>query len=187
MKKILTITALFLAAFSFNSCSDLLPAIDLPSWDYSYNFWINPQKSGEIMQMENVIEADIKGFLEKNGADLDIDKIASVKIESVDFEILQTEDTLGENFDFSWLSDIYSGLEIKGANPKGLEDLATYPGQGPEEQRMSLAINNDIELKEYFLKETGDTLFATASGKLNKDLNARVEIQANLKLKVTLN
>lgn len=186
MKKIFTITALLLAAISFNSCSDLLPAIDLPSWNYSYKFWINPQKSGEIIKIQDVIEADILGFVEKNGANLDTDKIASVKIESIDFEILQTEDTLGENIDFSWLSNIYSGLEIKGANPKGPEDLATYPGQGPEEQNMSLAINNELELKDYFLKETSDTLFANASGTLNKDLETRVQIQASLKLKVTI-
>jgi hypothetical protein len=170
----------------FNSCSEILPDITLPSWTFNYDFWINPEDVGNKMAKTELIEADIKGFLEENGVDFDPTKVASVKIESLNFKILNTEDPVNNDIDFSWLQDIQSALEIKGLQPQGPENVATFPGQGPEEKEMSLAVNNELDLKDYFLKESGDTLYANASGTLAKDLESRVQIQAELKVKVTL-
>lgn len=185
MKKYLAILLLSFGSFGWNSCSDLIPDINLPLWSFDYEFWINPETSGNQFIQDQVIDADIKSFLEENGVTFDPEKVKSVKLEGLDFEVMST-DPDNPAIDFSYIRDVQSSIEITGTNPRGPEDVATYPGEGPAAKKIEMAVNNDLDLKDYFLKESTDTLKAKASGSLTKDINSRVQMKGTLRLRVTL-
>lgn len=185
MKKYFAILLISMSSLGFNSCGDLLPDINLPLWTFDYEFWINPETAGNQFIQNQVIDADIKGFLEENGITFDEEKVKSVKLEGLDFEIINT-DPANPDIDFSYIRDVQSSLEITGTNPRGPEDLATYPGEGPADKKIEMAVNSDLDLKDFFLKESTDTLKGKASGSLTKDITSRVQMKGTLRLRVTL-